>query len=162
MIKLRNMTSIFILDSDRVLLLYRVGSRVITSPTWCGIGGHFEAAELNDPCACVLRELHEETGLGADDIRDLRLKYVTLSKKGDEIRQNYYFFANLANRDFAINECDEGRLEWIDIDKALTLELPFSAGYCFRHYFDGGRDDDCVYAGIASGGVCVIKKLEGD
>lgn len=46
--RLRNMTSIYITREDRMLLLYRIGFRVVT-PSWCGIGGHFEEAELNNP-----------------------------------------------------------------------------------------------------------------
>ena len=38
--KLRNMASVYIMDGDRMLLLYRVGSRVV-APSWCGVGGHF-------------------------------------------------------------------------------------------------------------------------
>ena len=60
-IKLRNMTSIYISCGTKILLLYRIGSRVVP-PSWCGIGGHFEPDELNDPRTCVLRELEEETG----------------------------------------------------------------------------------------------------
>lgn len=51
---LRNMTTIYIIFKNKMLLLYRVGSRVV-QPSWCGIGGHFEKGELNNPKACVLR-----------------------------------------------------------------------------------------------------------
>lgn len=58
-IRLRNMTSLYISRGTKMLLLYRIGSRVVP-PSWCGIGGHFEPYELNDPRKCVLRELKEE------------------------------------------------------------------------------------------------------
>ena len=45
--KLRNMTAIYLTQNGKMLMLYRVGSRVV-SPSWCGIGGHFEKDELND------------------------------------------------------------------------------------------------------------------
>ena len=32
------------------------------------VGGHFEQAELNDPRACALRELQEETGLTEESL----------------------------------------------------------------------------------------------
>lgn len=61
--KLRNMTSLYILKDDKVLLLYRQGSRVVNDK-WVGsAGGHFEPEELNDARACVLREMKEELGL---------------------------------------------------------------------------------------------------
>ena len=55
--KLRNMTTIYILRDNKVLMLYRIGSRVVLTPSWCGIGGHFEKEELNDARACALREI---------------------------------------------------------------------------------------------------------
>ncbi len=39
--KLRNMTSVYIMHQDKMLLLYRIGSRVVY-PSWCGFGGPFE------------------------------------------------------------------------------------------------------------------------
>ena len=50
--KLRNMTAVYIFREGKLLMLYRVGSRVV-APSWCGVGGHFEQAELNDPRAVL-------------------------------------------------------------------------------------------------------------
>ena len=88
--KLRNMTSIYMIRGEEMLMLYRIGSRVV-EPSWCGIGGHFEDSELNDPFACVLRELEEETPIRRDMLEKLTFKYVTLRLKKGEIRQNYYW-----------------------------------------------------------------------
>lgn len=66
--KLRNMTAVYLFREGKLLMLYRVGSRVV-APSWCGVGGHFEQAELNDPRACALRELREETGLTEESLR---------------------------------------------------------------------------------------------
>ena len=56
---LRNMTSIYISKGNKMLLLYRQGSKVVND-VWVGsAGGHFEEFELNDARACVLRELQE-------------------------------------------------------------------------------------------------------
>lgn len=55
--KLRNMTSVYIVKNEKVLLLYRQGSRVVNN-VWIGsAGGHFENYELNDAKACAIREL---------------------------------------------------------------------------------------------------------
>ena len=57
--KLRNMTSIYLLKDDKVLLLFRRGG-IVDSDVWTGsAGGHFEEFELNDAKACVLREMNE-------------------------------------------------------------------------------------------------------
>ena len=92
--KLRNMTAIYLLKGDKVLLLFRQGGRVVND-VWTGsAGGHFEEFELNDAKACVLRELKEELNLCENDIENLSLRYVTLRRTKGEIRQNYYFFAD--------------------------------------------------------------------
>lgn len=146
---LRNMTSIYIISKNKILLLYRVGSRVV-KPSWCGIGGHFEKEELNNPKACALRELFEETGITENNIEDIKLKYITLRMKNNEIRQNYYYFTNLKNEEIDISECNEGRLEWVDIDEILDRKMPFTAKECLKHYLAIGKDDDKVYAGVAT------------
>lgn len=61
--KLRSMTSIYLLCDDKILLLYRQGSKVVND-VWTGsAGGHFEENELNNAEACVLRELEEELSI---------------------------------------------------------------------------------------------------
>lgn len=78
-----------------MLLLYREGGRVVNHVCTGSAGGHFEEYELNDAKAYVVREMEEELGLKLDDIEGLTLRYVTLRYTKGEIRQNYYFFANL-------------------------------------------------------------------
>lgn len=146
MISTRNMTSVYIFRGDEVLLIHRVGSRVFKGPLWCGVGGHFENAELNDPEACLLRELFEETSLTENDVANLRLKYITLRRKDDEIRQQYIFFAELANLNADLPECGEGELRWIKTDELSGLEMSFSNARCLEHYFKTGHCDDLVYA----------------
>ena len=93
--RLRCMTGIYLTYQGEYYLLYRQGSSVISDSYTGTAGGHFEPSELNDARACVLRELREETGLTEDDIQGLKLRYVTQRLKNGEIRQNYYFFAEL-------------------------------------------------------------------
>ena len=143
------MTAIYIINKNKMLLLYRVGSRVV-KPSWCGIGGHFEKDELNDPKACVLRELFEETGITQNDVEAVKLKYITLRLKSNEIRQNYYFFAELYNTEIDIKKCDEGTLEWVDMNEVLGREMPFTAKECLRHYLSIGKENNKLYAGVTT------------
>lgn len=147
--KLRNMTAVYLSREGEggreMLLLYRVGSRVV-APSWCGVGGHFEPEELNDARACALRELYEETGLRESDLEGLSLRYACMRLKKGEIRQNYYFFAELAPGAQLPQESGEGRLEWTPYDRLLSLEMPFTAYEVIRHYLETGRYDDTLYA----------------
>lgn len=159
--KLRNMTAIYLRCGEGMILLYRIGSKVIGDSYTGTAGGHFEKDELNEPKACVLRELYEETGLGEQDIENLALRYVTLRLKNGEIRQNYYFFADLKEevqerwgllQDSVLNlpRSTEGRLEWIPNEKFPELKMPVSAKYMIQHYLAVGKDTDCVYGGVTT------------
>ena len=143
--KLRNMTAIYISRGEEMLMLYRVGSRVV-SPSWCGIGGHFETDELNDAKACALRELQEEAGLREGDLENLTMRYVTLRLKNGEIRQKYYFFGRL--KEERELQSTEGRLQWFTFDEIPALNMPVSAKHMILHYLETGRHNDQLYAGI--------------
>ena len=146
--KLRNMTAVYISRGDEMLMLYRVGSSVVV-PSWCGIGGHFEKNELNDPQSCVLRELEEETGLTAGDIDHLRLRYVTIRLKNGEIRQNYYFFADLRPEAQFSGECTEGELRWVPVSQLSKMSMPHSAKHVILHYLAEGHATNYIYGGVS-------------
>lgn len=157
--KLRNMASIYITNADKMLLLFRQGGRVIND-VWVGsAGGHFEDFELNDAKACVLRELEEELGLKGNEIKNLALRYVTLRRVKGEIRQNYYFFAELNN---GVNEClisNEGICQWFAYSELPTLDMPFTAKYVIEHYLHVGHKTDELYGGVADGKTVVFIKM---
>ena len=145
--KLRNMTCLFLTGPEGLLCLYRIGSRVADRMYVGAAGGHFEKDELNDPRACVLREVREELGLGEEDLLRLKLRYVALRLKNGEIRQNYYYFAELAsNRPL---KSTEGILEWISYEKLPELEMPACAKLAVLHYLREGRYTDKVYGAVA-------------
>lgn len=144
--ELRNMTSVYLTDGKGMLLLYRIGSKVADKMFVGSAGGHFEKEELNDARSCVLRELEEELGLTEQDICNLSLRYITLRLKNGEIRQNYYFFAELPKRSNL--KSTEGILDWFSYDEVLSLEMPCSAKFMIDHYLKVGRFDNKLYAGI--------------
>lgn len=157
--RLRNMTSIYLLCGDRILLLYRQGSRVVNH-MWIGsAGGHFEEWELNDAKACVLREMEEELGVTQDMICDLSLRYVTLRRKNGEIRQNYYFFAALPQGDRLPLTSKEGTLRWFSLNEVKNLEMPFTSWYVMEHYLETGRYNHKLYGGIADGKKMVFVEM---
>ncbi len=159
--KLRNMASIYLRQGNQFLLLYRMGSRVIADSYTGTAGGHFEEEEINDARACVLRELKEETGLTEQEIMGLRLRYITLRLKNGEVRQNYYFFAEL--EDHAEKEeivSNEGQLRWFGMEELENLEMPHSAKYMLRHYVQTGQYTDCLYGGVAVADGVVFTELK--
>lgn len=144
--KLRNMTSLYLVDDTGILCLYRIGSRVANERFVGSAGGHFECDELNDARRCVLREAQEELGIQEQHLVGLRLRYITHRLKNGEIRQNYYFFARL-KRPCSL-QSTEGQLQWVTYEDVHKLDMPVSAKHMILHYVERGRFDDTLYAGI--------------
>lgn len=145
-VKLRNMTSLYLVREGEVLCLYRIGSRVANNKYVGACGGHFEPEELNDPGACVLREMEEELGLSEEDVEGLRLRYITVRMIGGEIRQNYYFFARLKEeRELSSTE---GILRWVPFNEVPELDMPLSAKPMLLHYLEKGRFTEHLYCGV--------------
>lgn len=148
---LRNMAGFYLLDGDYILLLYRIGSKVISQPLWRNIGGHMESWEINNPLACALRELEEEAGITPDLIDKIRLKYVTLRYVKGEIRQNYNYFADYHGGHYSTpHESREGIFEWVHIDELFSRPMPLSSKSCLAHYFVTGQHDNLVYALVST------------
>ena len=144
--KLRNMTSVYFYNETGLLCLYRLGSRVADHMYIGSAGGHFEEGELNEPKKCVLREMEEELGLTEAGTLGLTLRYITLRLKNGEIRQNYYYFAQL--KEEKTLKSTEGILRWVPYAQVPTLEMPGSAKHMILHYLKEGRFTDHLYGGI--------------
>jgi len=157
--KLRNMTSIYLLCGDEILLLYREGSRVANNKFVSSAGGHMEQGELNSPRAGMLRELREELGLEESALKNLRLRYITQRLKGGEVRQIYYYFAEIADK-YLISESTEGRLRWLKLEDACALPMPVTAKRMLEHYIAEGRFTDSLYAGATTPEGMVFTVLE--
>jgi len=154
---LRNMASVYLRNGDQVLLLFRQGKSIVSN-LWIGsAGGHFEPEEVHDARACVLRELSEELGLDESSLQNLTLRYVTLRYTGQEIRQNYYFFADVADR--ITPSSTEGITRWFYIDELSDIPMPFTARYMIDHYIREGQYTDSLYGGIANDNDVIFTKL---
>lgn len=152
------MTSVYFTNDTGILCLYRIGSRVVSNKYVGSAGGHFEPSELNDPKACVLREMKEELGLTESDVEGLSLRYITHRLMGEEVRQNYYFFARLKEeRELSSTE---GNLRWVPMEEIPQLEMPVSAKHMILHYLKTGRFDDRLYAGITEENGTVFVPME--
>jgi len=158
-IKLRNMAGIYLMNNDKILLLYRKGSRVANNTWIASAGGHFEEWELNDAKACAIREMQEELSVTEEMLSDISLRYITLRRTNGEIRQNYYFFANLKDEYLTGLVSDEGDLKWFELSEISELQMPYSAKYMMEHYLTTGRKNDKVYVGVADGNGVVFTDL---
>ena len=147
-VHLRNMTSVYLTGENGILCLYRIGSRVVSNRYIGSAGGHFEPEELNDPRKCVLREMREELGLAEGDVDGLTLRYITHRLMGGEIRQNYYFFAELKDSVDENLQSNEGECKWFSLDEIGDLEMPITAKYVMEHYCKVGRFTNEVYVGV--------------
>jgi len=157
--KLRNMTAIYILCDDKILLLYRQGGKVVNNVWVASAGGHFEENELNDARRCVLRELEEEIGITEKELRDLEMRYIALRSVNGEIRQNYYFFAMVENEAQISLNSNEGNLQWFDLSEINSLKMPYTAKYVLKHYCAVGINNSQMYCGVADGNQVVFTEL---
>ena len=157
--RLRNMTSVYLTYNDRILLLFRQGSRVVNDK-WIGsAGGHFEECELNDAYACAIRELKEELGIIPDMLEKINLRYLTIYNKPQELRQNYYFFAQLKD-DSVISTSNEGQLKWFAFEDILSLDMPFTSKKVTEHWVKEGRYTDKFYGGVATDNDMVFLEMK--
>lgn len=111
-------TLCYIEKDNKYLMLHRIKKKNdVNEGKWIGVGGHFEADE--SPEECVLREVKEETGYTLTSYRFCGL--VTFVS-GDVVTE----YMSLFHADGFEGEqiaCDEGVLEWVDINKIQDLNL---------------------------------------
>lgn len=111
-------TLCYIEKDHKYLMLHRTKKENdMNKDKWIGIGGKFEEGET--PLSCVLREAYEETGL----------KLINPTYRGIiHFKNSCYYDEDMhlfTATEFSgkIKECDEGTLEWIDIDDLYNLTL---------------------------------------
>ena len=140
-----NTTLCYIEKDNKYLMLHRVKKvNDLNHDKWVGIGGKF--LENETPDECLLREVKEETGLTLTDYR-LRGVVTFLSDKWEG---EYMYLFTATDYTGEMIECDEGNLEWVDIDK--VSELPIWEGD--KLFFEELRRD--------RGFFTMMLKYEGD
>jgi 8-oxo-dGTP diphosphatase len=152
-VNLSNAAFAFLRDGDKYLLMKRAADRRVSPDVWHGVGGRMEPDELNDPRAACLREVWEESGITAEQIRDLTLRYIIIRRYRDTIRQTYVYFGE-TNAE-AVDKTDEGKLSWIPESELLNRTYTVTFAAMLEHYRtmpDSGR----VIVGVAvnNGGKC--------
>ena len=115
---MRNTTLCHIEKDGKYLMLHRVSKKNdLNHDKWVGIGGKFEDKE--SPEECNLREVFEETGLTLKSSRYCGI--VTFVSDKWETEYMHIFHSDDFSGD--IKECDEGVLEWVEIEKIYSLPI---------------------------------------
>lgn len=115
---MKNTTLCYVEQDGRYLMLHRVKKQNdLNEGKWIGVGGKFEEGE--SPEDCLLREVKEETGLTLTEYR-LRGIVTFLSQKWES---EYMFLYTATGFVGDLIPCNEGNLEWVDIDKIESLPL---------------------------------------
>ena len=133
-------TLCYIECGGKYLMLHRVvKENDVNHYKWIGVGGHFEFAE--SPDECLEREVMEETGLKLASHRFRGI--VTFIYGSEPVVEYMHLFtaepeipgiaggtgrleqspAVLNPDNIPLAECNEGVLEWVDIDRIHELEL---------------------------------------
>ncbi|MBP8715028.1 MAG: 8-oxo-dGTP diphosphatase [Lachnospiraceae bacterium] len=111
-------TLCYIEHDGKYLMLHRDSKeKDLNKDKWIGVGGHFEDAE--SPEECIRREVKEETGLS---LISLRYRGIITFVSGNSITEYMSLFTS---DEFGGEQipCDEGTLEWVNIDDVLRLNL---------------------------------------
>ncbi|MHB8646574.1 MAG: NUDIX domain-containing protein [Thermomicrobiales bacterium] len=115
-------TVIVLRHGGHYLLLERAATKRVQPGRWTGIGGRVEADELSDLTAAALRELWEESGIGAGDVRDFTLRRVVFhARPGAPLTTLLYFTGMLERR--VLPHCPEGTLAWVSPEEWAALPL---------------------------------------
>jgi 8-oxo-dGTP diphosphatase len=155
MITLLNGAAAFLRRGDDFLLLKRADDRKFAPGLWGGVGGKFESGELNDPQAACLREIYEETGISAEDVHNLSLRYIIMRRKGDVIWQSYIYFGETDTEPSI--DTDEGRLHWIPQEELMDRTFTVTFTQMLRHYLTHQYETRVTVGAAANvNGECVM------
>jgi len=111
-------TLCYLIKDNKYLMLHRTKKEHdINAGKYIGVGGHVEEGE--SPVDCIKREVQEETGLSLNSLKCRG--YITFVM-GDETEHAVLYTSDDFVGELA-DECNEGELVWVDIDKVNDLNL---------------------------------------
>ena len=113
-----NTTLCYLRKDNKYLMLHRTKKENdLNHDKWVGVGGKFEPNE--SPDECLRREVLEETGL---TLTDYRCRGV-VTFVSDQWEGEYMYLYTADGFEGTMRECDEGTLEWVDMDEVESLPL---------------------------------------
>ena len=116
--KIRNSTLKKKKKDNKYLMLHRVVKKNdVNKDKWIGVGGHFEYGE--SPEDCVLREVKEETGYTLTSYQYRGLVTFVFA----DVEMEYMSLFTADGFEGEPIPCNEGVLEWVDIEDVWKLNL---------------------------------------
>ncbi len=113
-----NTTLCHIEKDNKYLMLHRIKKENdLNRDKWVGIGGKFEDKE--SPEEANLREVFEETGLTLNTAKYCGI----VTFVSDKWPTEYMHIFHSADFSGQVKECDEGKLEWVDIKSIYNLPI---------------------------------------
>jgi len=116
-----------------LLMMKRSPYRTLSPGKWAAVGGHVEPDELRTPTETCIREVFEETGITAEQIVGLQMRYILIRLYGEEIRQQFFYVGRTDAQPTV--ETDEGDLYWVRRDEVLDRDMPFVFRALLEHHF---------------------------
>ena len=111
-------TLCYLIRDNKYLMLHRTKKEQdINAGKYIGVGGHVEEGE--SPLDCIKREVKEETGL---TLSTAKVRGYITFVMGTETEHAVLFTSD----DFSgklTEDCSEGELTWVDINKVMELNL---------------------------------------
>ncbi len=117
---MKNTTLIYLEKDHKYLMMYR--NRKPDDPNagkWIGIGGKIEEGETPEECA--VRETREETGI---TLKSISFRGIVFFLNTEYETEYMYLYTSSDFDDGQLaDSCNEGELNWIDIDEVGELNL---------------------------------------
>lgn len=145
MITVRHMAVAFIEHENKYLMQKRMAHKKIAGGIYAPVGGHLKEEEFKNPITACLREVEEETGLKPEELSKVKLKYIIMRRKDNEIRVQYMYFMSTHKSDVIPNE--EGSLHWLNTSEILEVQTTFTTHEVMKHYLTTCTYEDPVFVG---------------
>lgn len=142
--------TVFLMNEGRVLLKC-IGDKMI-SPSFF-MNGSFDP----DTLGYVQDKLLSEYGMTTSSLEEPKLRYITLRVAGDELRENFFYFAETRDE---LGIPPIGNLKWIPYGDVVSMEMPKTVQGVLKHYLEIGRSNDRVYCGVVKQKGVAISELE--